>query len=70
MMVLDKVFRQRDPTFLRVLNELRRGVVSQTTETLLQSKVSQAPSEIREIANSGRAPTKLFAVNSLVDRVN
>ena len=70
MMVLDKVFRQKDPRFLRVLNELRRGVCSAATDALLQSKVREAPRVRKEFAASGRNPTKLFAVNTLVDKIN
>ena len=70
MMVLDKVFRQRDPRFLRVLNELRRGVVSPATEELLQSKVRDASNMRKAFVDKGQVTTKLFSVNSLVDKVN
>ena len=39
MIVLDKVFRQKDSVFLRLLNELRRGVVSNNTNMILQHQV-------------------------------
>jgi len=70
MMVLDKVFRQKDPRFLRVLNELRRGIVSPTTDALLQTKVREAPAMRKKLAENGQVTTKLFAVNSMVDKIN
>ena len=50
MIVLDKVFRQKDSNFLRILNELRRGVVSRETDAVLQAKVldSLAAAEARQ----------------------
>lgn len=41
MIFLHKGFRQNDNTFLRVLNELRRGVVSRKTEEILTEKVNE-----------------------------
>ena len=41
MIVLDKVFRQKDSSFLRLLNELRRGIVSPTTLQILNQKVQE-----------------------------
>ena len=41
MIVLDKVFRQKDSEFLRLLNELRRGIVSKKTNEILNKKVSE-----------------------------
>ena len=40
MIFLHKGFRQNDSVFLRVLNELRRGVVSSKTDQILSQKVS------------------------------
>ena len=42
MIVLDKVFRQKDSGFLRLLNELRRGIVSPTTHQVLNQKVQES----------------------------
>ena len=41
MIVLDKVFRQKDSDFLRLLNELRRGIVSKSTNEILMRKVDE-----------------------------
>jgi ATP-dependent DNA helicase PIF1 len=42
MIVLDRVFRQKDTTFLRMLNELRLGYVSQETNAILMAKVRES----------------------------
>ena len=42
MIVLDKVFRQKDPTFLNLLHELRRGMVSSQSERFLLNKVRES----------------------------
>ena len=41
MIFLHKGFRQNDSVFLRVLNELRRGVVSSKTDQILTQKVNE-----------------------------
>ena len=41
MIVLDKVFRQKDNDFSRLLNELRRGIVSKNTNDILTQKVAE-----------------------------
>ena len=53
MIVLDKVFRQKDSGFLRLLNELRRGIVSQETITTLKRKVEDNKEKERAMKSSG-----------------
>ena len=53
MIVLDKVFRQKDSGFLRLLNELRRGIVSPETNITLQRKVQENKNKEREVKSSG-----------------
>jgi hypothetical protein len=53
MIVLDKVFRQKDSGFLRLLNELRRGIVSSETNITLQRKVQENKNKEREVKSSG-----------------
>lgn len=38
VVVLDKVFRQKDSTFLTMLNEIRRGYISSSTDKILIQK--------------------------------
>ena len=49
MIVLDKVFRQKDSSFLRLLNELRRGIVSKSTNTILNQKVNENNQKLAKI---------------------
>lgn len=42
MVVLDKVFRQKDSVFLTMLNEMRRGIVSDATNAILTEKVRES----------------------------
>jgi DNA replication protein DnaC len=44
--VLDKVFRQKDGPLLRILNSMRRGVVTQEAKEVLNRKVSEYQQEI------------------------
>jgi len=85
MIILDKVFRQQDDLiFLNLLNELRKGIVTQQTNTLLLQKVQQAAAIA---ANQNQLPlanyhpedntaapivrpTKLFSTNADVDHYN
>ena len=63
---LSQAFRQRDPAFLALLNEVRTGVVSSTSHRLLSREFSGA-------ASSGPAtvqPTRLFAMNRDLDALN
>jgi ATP-dependent DNA helicase PIF1 len=67
-------FRQRDPTFLRMLNELRWGLVSDRTVRCLHAKVRQfesgnAPTALDD-ARRHQEPTKIFSTNYEVDLVN
>lgn len=52
VVVLDKVFRQKEPLFTNILNELRRGYVSATTKTILMRKVEEAKTRINSNSSS------------------
>jgi ATP-dependent DNA helicase PIF1 len=75
MIVLDKVFRQKDSGFLRMLNELRRGVVGKYTQSELNKKVAEFRMEktmsySENGGESGVVSTKLFANNKDVNALN
>ena len=72
MIVLDKVFRQKDSVFLRMLNEMRRGHVSQTTLMALGEKVRNSKREPNINTSDGAViiHTKLFPTNKDVDSHN
>lgn len=62
---LARVFRQRDPAFVDLLNELRVGRASPATCAALRATAARGLS-----AAHGIEPTKLFARNDQVDAVN
>ncbi len=63
--VLKTLFRQRDPTFVKVLQEVRMGTLSEESCLLLDSRTKA----IYE-SNGLIVPTKLFPRNADADRVN
>lgn len=60
---LTHVFRQASSTFVTLLNELRRGVAGDRTAATLEAAG-------RGLAASGVRPTRLYARNVDVDRIN
>jgi ATP-dependent DNA helicase PIF1 len=68
-MSLQRVFRQRDAAFVQMLNEMRVGKVSPATRQLLQSGCGADIARLQAQAPALK-PTRLFAVNAQVDRVN
>lgn len=63
--VLTKCFRQSDPAFLKILNEIRFGNCSDESFKILQSKKS-----IDEEVSGNLKPMRILATNAEVDRVN
>lgn len=66
--VLDKVFRQKDSLFQRLLNNLRRGVVIPEDGALLQHMSSETGAA--KTYPTGIKPTLLYATNKGVDEIN
>ncbi len=62
---LTKCFRQSDPTFLALLNELRYGKCSEQSMQTLRERT-----QIDETYARGMAPMKLLSTNNEVDEVN
>ena len=60
---LQQVFRQSDPAFLKILNEMRIGQLKPDSIAKLQSLN-------REIATPNMKPTNLFPLRAQVDQVN
>ena len=63
--VLTKCFRQSDPTFLKILNEIRYGHCSDETFKILKSRKM-----IDDEYSGGLQPMKILATNAEVNRVN
>ena len=62
--VLKTIFRQTDPEYIRILDQVRRGELDDESCEILKSHVK------REYIDVGFTPMKLFPVRSKVDYVN
>ena len=61
---LRTIFRQTDPLYIRILDQIRRGELEEANIQILQSYVK------REYAEKNFSPMKLFPVRSKVEYVN
>jgi ATP-dependent DNA helicase PIF1 len=64
--ILKTLFRQKDPTYIKVLDEVRQGVISEESAELLKQRMVAK----YEDNGTGINPTKLFPRNADADRVN
>ena len=62
---LTKCFRQSDPVFVKILNEIRYGKCSDESYAILKAQTS-----IDELYSEGLKPMRLLSTNAEVDRVN
>jgi ATP-dependent DNA helicase PIF1 len=64
---LKTLYRQKDPEYIRILTEVRDGVLTEESLTALNERLQATydPSE-----NNGIVPTKLFPRNADADRIN
>ena len=65
---LKTFFRQTDPTYVKLLQEIRRGEISDKSIEVLDSRILRGK-ETAPLKN-GIAPTKLFPIRSKVDFIN
>ena len=61
------IFRQSDETFKRILNEIRRGNLSEESRAILQSRVGLT---YNSEEHNGVRPMKMFATRDMVSRFN
>jgi len=64
---LKTMFRQSDPLYIDILQQIRRGNLDDDKKAILKSYVKR---EYDEDMNNGCIPTKLFALRSKTDYVN
>ena len=64
---LKTMFRQKDPIYINILQEIRKGELSDESRDLLKTYVKR---EYHPEEHNGCVPTKLFAVRSKTDFVN
>jgi len=61
---LDTIYRQKDPSFQKMLNEVRSGEVSDETDELLKSRLNL------DYSSEEIQPTKIFSRRDMVDKIN
>ena len=61
---LEKIYRQEDPVFQKMLNEIRIGIVSDETDQILKSRLNL------DFSNETIQPTKIFTKKLMVDEEN
>lgn len=64
IVVLDTIYRQKDPVFQKILNEVRIGKVSDETDSILKSRLNL------DFSKETIQPTKIFTRRDMVDKVN
>jgi len=64
VVLLTKIWRQKDPVYQKLLSEIRLGIVSEESEAVLRSRMNT------NWRDESIRPTLLFSRNSEVDRVN
>jgi ATP-dependent DNA helicase PIF1 len=64
---LTTIFRQKDPTFINILSQVRRGQLDKESIKILKSHVNRPYDPTNY---NGLVPTKLFPIRSKVDYVN
>ena len=62
---LDTMFRQSDPKYIKILNQIRCGKISKKTVDILNKHIGRKPDSTLNIQ-----PTLLYPVRTQVDRIN
>ena len=62
---LIEIFRQKDPIYAKILNEIREGRLHRSSCKILEERIQK-----KQILNSCISPTKLFPIRSKVDLIN
>jgi ATP-dependent DNA helicase PIF1 len=64
IVMLDTIYRQKDPVFQKILNEIRIGEVSDETDKILKTRLDL------DFSKEVIQPTKIFTRREMVDSVN
>jgi ATP-dependent DNA helicase PIF1 len=67
---LKQIFRQNDPVYCQVLNQVREGRITRRTDEILKSRVGVVLPEFSEDGTPQTKPTILYATRSRVDDIN
>ena len=67
---LKQIFRQNDPVYCKILNQVREGRITRRTDEILRSRVGVILPDVAEDGTPQTKPTLLYATRSRVDEVN
>ena len=67
---LKRIFRQNDPVYCQILNQVREGRITRRTDEILRSRVGVLLPDVSEDGTPQTKPTILYATRSRVDEIN
>lgn len=67
---LKQIFRQNDPVYCQILNQVREGRITRRTDEILRSRVGVVLPDVSEDGTPQTKPTILYATRSRVDEIN
>ena len=67
---LKQIFRQNDPVYCQVLNQVREGRITRRTDEILRSRVGVVLPDVSEDGTPQTKPTLLYSTRSRVDEIN
>jgi len=67
---LKQIFRQNDPVYCQVLNQVREGRITRRTDEILRSRVGVILPDVSEDGTPQTKPTLLYSTRSRVDEIN
>ena len=67
---LKQIFRQNDPVYCQILNQVREGRITRRTDEILRSRVGVVLPEVSEDGTPQTKPTLLYSTRARVDEIN
>lgn len=67
---LKQIFRQNDPVYCQILNQVREGRITRRTDEILRSRIGILLPDVSEDGTPQTKPTILYATRSRVDEIN
>ncbi len=67
---LKQIFRQNDPVYCQILNQVREGRITRRTDEILRSRVGVVLPDVSEDGTPQTKPTILYSTRSRADDIN
>ena len=67
---LKQIFRQNDPVYCQILNQVREGRITRRTDEILRSRVGVLLPDVSEDGTPQTKPTILYSTRSRADEIN